>query len=141
VPHSNVSIATSVQLDDLFPDGHWKYEVFNHHPFAPKSSISCSFFSKRQLTLSNHTCLPVVPAEIMLNNRSMLVALACAMFSSAQATNTTCDPASLNTTSFNYVNDIENQTVYEMAVKFNRGVCDIGRANLSLSHFFPFTYK
>ncbi|PQE18311.1 Intracellular hyphae 1 protein [Rutstroemia sp. NJR-2017a WRK4] len=66
----------------------------------------------------------------MLNSRFMLVALACAMFSSAHATNATCDPASLNTTSFNYVNDIENQTVHEMAVKFNRGVCDIGRANL-----------
>jgi hypothetical protein len=82
-----------------------------------------------------------VPTEIMLNSRCILVALACAMLSSAQATNATCDPASLNTTSFNYVTDIENQTVYEMAVKFNRGVCDIGRANLSLYQFFPFTYK
>jgi hypothetical protein len=47
----------------------------------------------------------------------------------------TCDPTSLNTTSFNYINDVANQTVYEMAVKFNRGVCDIGRANLSSFHF------
>ncbi|KAI9933949.1 hypothetical protein AWENTII_000296 [Aspergillus wentii] len=41
-----------------------------------------------------------------------------------------CNPATLNTTSFNYVNSVENQTVYEIAKKFNRGVCDIGRANL-----------
>jgi hypothetical protein len=44
-----------------------------------------------------------------------------------------CNPAALNTTSFNYVNSIENQTVHEIAKKFNRGVCDIGRANLSQS--------
>ena len=49
------------------------------------------------------------------------------------AADSTCDPASLNTTSFNYVNNVANQTVEQIALKFNRGVCDIGRANLSKS--------
>ncbi|KAJ5679871.1 hypothetical protein N7462_008115 [Penicillium macrosclerotiorum] len=41
-----------------------------------------------------------------------------------------CNTAALNTTSFNYVNNVENQPVYEIAKRFNRGICDIGRANL-----------
>lgn len=63
---------------------------------------------------------------------SLLVALAGGLLASAASVDVTCNPDSLNTTSFNYINDIANQTVYEMAVKFNRGVCDIGRANLSM---------
>lgn len=58
-------------------------------------------------------------------------ALVGAMLASVAAATAACNPASLNTTSFNYVNDIENQTVHDIAVKFSRGVCDIGRANLS----------
>ncbi|KAJ5621522.1 hypothetical protein N7528_006305 [Penicillium herquei] len=66
---------------------------------------------------------------------SLLPALLGAMLvSTAQAkvptSSLTCDPSSLNTTRFNYVNDIANQTVHQIAKKFNRGVCDIGRANL-----------
>ena len=59
-----------------------------------------------------------------------LVALA---GTAVNAADSTCDPASLNTTSFNYINDVANQTVEEIVLKFNRGVCDIGRANLSES--------
>lgn len=61
-------------------------------------------------------------------------ALLGAYFVSANEIRAHCDSQSLNTTSFNYVTNVENQTVYEMAVKFNRGVCDIGRANLSKSY-------
>lgn len=59
------------------------------------------------------------------------IAVAIMAFTAEAAHN--CDPATLNTTSFNYVNDIANQTVHDIAKKFNRGVCDIGRANLSQS--------
>lgn len=62
---------------------------------------------------------------------SILTTLAGAVLASAPASKAACNPATLNDTSFNYVNDIENQTVHDIAVKFNRGVCDIGRANLS----------
>lgn len=60
-------------------------------------------------------------------------ALLGAYFASANEVRSHCNHKSLNTTSFNYVTDVANQTVHEMAVKFNRGVCDIGRANLSKS--------
>lgn len=70
----------------------------------------------------------------MFGRTSSLAALAAATLVAAQTTSVTCDPTTLNTTSFDYYIDVANQTVYEMAVKFNRGVCDIGRANLSSSH-------
>jgi hypothetical protein len=73
----------------------------------------------------------------MYGRHSILASVAVAALSCAAVVNADCDPTSLNTTSFNYVNDIANQTVYEMAVKFNRGVCDIGRANLSSLMPFP----
>ena len=70
----------------------------------------------------------------MFRKTSILAALAAATVVAAQTTSVTCDPTSLNTTSFDYYVDVANETIYEMAVKFNRGVCDIGRANLSSSH-------
>ncbi|CAI7637063.1 hypothetical protein N7533_009316 [Penicillium manginii] len=57
-------------------------------------------------------------------------ALLGAYFASANEVRTHCNHKPLNTTSFNYFTDVANQTVHEIAVKFNRGVCDIGRANL-----------
>lgn len=71
------------------------------------------------------------PLQDVMFFTTVLTALSGAVLASATTTNATCDPNTLNTTSFNYVNDIANQTVHEIAVKFNRGVCDIGRANLS----------
>lgn len=55
------------------------------------------------------------------------------MIASATGAQAICNSTSLNTTSFNYYNDVENQTIHDIAIKFNRGVCDIGRANLSAS--------
>ncbi|KAJ5116168.1 hypothetical protein N7456_000516 [Penicillium angulare] len=66
----------------------------------------------------------------MFLKTTIVTALLGCLFASATEARTTCNPHSLNTTSFNYVNDVANQTVHEIAVKFNRGVCDIGRANL-----------
>lgn len=71
----------------------------------------------------------------MILNTTVLLSLMSVMIASITEARATCNPVSLNTTSFNYVNDVANQTVYEIAVKFDRGVCDIGRANLSESHY------
>lgn len=73
----------------------------------------------------------------------LLSAVTSVLFASATDATHHCNPATLNTTSFNYVNNIENQTVHQIAKRFNRGVCDIGRANLSLFHraIFVFCYS
>jgi len=62
------------------------------------------------------------------------------MIASATGVQASCNPKSLNTTSFNYYNNVENQTIHDIAVKFNRGVCDIGRANLSASSHATILY-
>lgn len=62
------------------------------------------------------------------------------MIASTTGAQATCNPKSLNTTTFNYYNDVENQTIHDIAVKFNRGVCDIGRANLSTSSHITTLY-
>lgn len=78
----------------------------------------------------------------MFLTSTLLSAVASVLFASAADATHHCNPATLNTTRFNYVNDIENQTVHQIAKRFNRGVCDIGRANLSLFHrvLFVFSY-
>ncbi|PVH79304.1 hypothetical protein DL98DRAFT_560829 [Cadophora sp. DSE1049] len=61
---------------------------------------------------------------------SIVAALVGAVVVSAQATNITCDTSLLNTTSSTYYVASANKTVYDIAIEVNRGICDIGRANL-----------
>lgn len=66
----------------------------------------------------------------MIVSATLFVALVAAVLPTAAAT---CDLSTLNTTSFEYSYTIANETIQQIADKFDRGVCDIGRANLSES--------
>ncbi|KAL4926767.1 uncharacterized protein BDV17DRAFT_293118 [Aspergillus undulatus] len=50
--------------------------------------------------------------------------------SSAFIANTTCNPSTLNTTTYLYPITQENATTFDIARATNRGVCDINRQNL-----------
>lgn len=88
------------------------------------------------LRLFPDTQVSSIRSGIMISKVSIALALVGTVVVSAQATNDTCDTSLLNTTSSSYYVGIANKTIYDIAVEVNRGVCDIGRANLSSFHFF-----
>ena len=88
------------------------------------------------LRLFPDTQVLFIRSGIMIRKVSIAVALAGAVAVSAQVANVTCDTSLLNTTSSTYYVGTANKTIYDIAVEVNRGVCDIGRANLSMTSFF-----
>lgn len=97
----------------------------------PVFTVASSYDPHSSNSLLDYFAFSFAPKRIMFFNKPVLTALAGAILAFAGEATATCNPSSLNTTSFNYVNDVANQTVHQIAKKFNRGVCDIGRANLS----------
>lgn len=90
------------------------------------------------LRLFPDTQVSFIRSGTMISKISIAVALAgaVAVAVSAQAANVTCDTSLLNTTSSTYYVGTANKTIYDIAVEVNRGVCDIGRANLSMTSCF-----
>lgn len=68
---------------------------------------------------------------------SLVVSLATTAFAVPHTSRSTCDPSSLNGTSFIYTTTSED-TIFSIAKKFKRGACDIARANrmIDAEHLF-----
>ncbi|KAJ5689175.1 hypothetical protein N7462_003567 [Penicillium macrosclerotiorum] len=73
----------------------------------------------------------------LLSSKSLLLGLATTTIAVPHSTRGSCDQSSLNTTTFTYTTTSED-TIFSIAKKFDRGACDIARANrmIDAEHIF-----